>query len=196
MVGGSGALVGMQAGTPTTTNAAHYARIVAEHSVSRRLIGVAGEISELGYSGTDIGRAARAGQPRCWPTSPSGPTMPIPPGVAWTCARSSTTPTKHPSGLGLRRYDGQQLIQTGVLTLFIGPPESGKSWGAILSAVGEISHGHPVGWIDLEQGPRKVVRDLLIAGLTRAQVAEHLHYFPVERAPSAGEVPSHGEVAR
>lgn len=49
MVGGSGALVGLQAGTPTTTNAAHYARIVEEHSLLRRLIGVAGEIAEMGY---------------------------------------------------------------------------------------------------------------------------------------------------
>ncbi len=49
MVGGSGSLVGLQAGTPTTTNAAHYARIVEEHSLLRRLIGVAGEIAEMGY---------------------------------------------------------------------------------------------------------------------------------------------------
>jgi replicative DNA helicase len=50
MIGGSSALVSLQAGTPTITNAAHYARIVEEHSLLRRLISVAGEISEIGYS--------------------------------------------------------------------------------------------------------------------------------------------------
>ena len=58
MVGGSGALVGLQAGTPTTTNAQHYARIVEEHSLLRRLIGVAGEISEIGYALPDDVTAA------------------------------------------------------------------------------------------------------------------------------------------
>jgi replicative DNA helicase len=50
MLGGSGALVALQAGTPTTSNAGHYARIVEEHALLRRLIGVANEIAEIGYS--------------------------------------------------------------------------------------------------------------------------------------------------
>jgi replicative DNA helicase len=49
MIGGSAALVGLQAGTPTTSNAGHYARIVEEHALLRRLISVAGEIAEIGY---------------------------------------------------------------------------------------------------------------------------------------------------
>ena len=49
-IGGSSTLVGLQAGTPTTTNAMHYARIVEEHSLLRRLISTAGEIAEMGYS--------------------------------------------------------------------------------------------------------------------------------------------------
>jgi replicative DNA helicase len=50
MVGGSGSLVGLQAGTPTTTNAQHYARIVEEHALLRKLIAVAGDIADMGYS--------------------------------------------------------------------------------------------------------------------------------------------------
>ena len=50
MIGGSGALVTLQAGTPTTTNAQHYARIVEEHALLRKLIAVAGDIAEMGYS--------------------------------------------------------------------------------------------------------------------------------------------------
>jgi replicative DNA helicase len=49
-VGGSQALVALQLNTPAIGNAARYARIVEEHALLRRLIGVAGEIAEMGYS--------------------------------------------------------------------------------------------------------------------------------------------------
>jgi len=50
MVGGPAALVTISARTPATSSAAHYARIVGEHALLRRLIAVAGDIAELGYS--------------------------------------------------------------------------------------------------------------------------------------------------
>ena len=50
VVGGPEALIRLQTGTPATTNAHHYAKIVEEHALLRRMIGVAGEIAELGYS--------------------------------------------------------------------------------------------------------------------------------------------------
>ena len=53
VVGGKGAILRIQAGTPSAANAAHYARIVEEHALLRRLIGVAGEISEMGYEMPD-----------------------------------------------------------------------------------------------------------------------------------------------
>jgi len=49
-IGGAAVLVSLQANTPATSNAARYARIVEEHALLRRLIGVAGEIAEMGYS--------------------------------------------------------------------------------------------------------------------------------------------------
>jgi replicative DNA helicase len=48
-VGGHQALVDIMASTPATTNSSGYARIVEEHALLRRLIGVAGEIAEIGY---------------------------------------------------------------------------------------------------------------------------------------------------
>jgi replicative DNA helicase len=53
LVGGPQVLVSLQAGTPAMDNAAHYARIVEEHALLRRLIGAAGEIAEMGYSVPD-----------------------------------------------------------------------------------------------------------------------------------------------
>ncbi len=52
-VGGKGAVLGIMAGTPSAANAAHYARIVEEHALLRRLIGVASEISEMGFEMPD-----------------------------------------------------------------------------------------------------------------------------------------------
>jgi replicative DNA helicase len=49
-MGGPALLVTLQARTPATSSAARYARIVSEHALLRRLIGVAGEIAELGYA--------------------------------------------------------------------------------------------------------------------------------------------------
>jgi replicative DNA helicase len=49
-VGGHQALVQIMSSTPATTNAAGYARIIQEHALLRKLIGVAGEIAEIGYS--------------------------------------------------------------------------------------------------------------------------------------------------
>ena len=47
-IGGTATLITLQANTPATSNASRYARIVEEHALLRRLIGVAGEIAELG----------------------------------------------------------------------------------------------------------------------------------------------------
>jgi len=52
-VGGPAALVNLQAGTPAVGSASRYGRIVEEHAMLRRLIGVAGEIAEIGYEPPD-----------------------------------------------------------------------------------------------------------------------------------------------
>jgi replicative DNA helicase len=52
-IGGRQALLRIQAATPASANATHYAQIVSELSMLRRLIGVAGEIQEMGYSTPD-----------------------------------------------------------------------------------------------------------------------------------------------
>ena len=52
-IGGRDVLRRLAVGTPASANAGHYARIVNELALLRRLIGVAGEIAELGYEPTD-----------------------------------------------------------------------------------------------------------------------------------------------
>ncbi len=52
-IGGRATLLRIQAATPASANAAHYAQIVADLALMRRLIGVAGDIAEMGYSGAE-----------------------------------------------------------------------------------------------------------------------------------------------
>ncbi len=61
-VGGRPALLQIQAATPASANAGHYARIVNELALLRRLIAVAGDISEMGYDSPDdvVGTLDRA----------------------------------------------------------------------------------------------------------------------------------------
>jgi replicative DNA helicase len=49
-VGDPSVFISLQANTPSIANARHYAAIVEEHSLLRRLIGVAGDIADIGYS--------------------------------------------------------------------------------------------------------------------------------------------------
>jgi replicative DNA helicase len=49
-VGEPAVLVSLQLNTPSIANALHYARIVEEHAMLRRLAGVAGEIADLAFS--------------------------------------------------------------------------------------------------------------------------------------------------
>jgi replicative DNA helicase len=48
-IGGTAALVALQSNTPAISSAARYARIVEEHALLRKLIGVSQEISEIAY---------------------------------------------------------------------------------------------------------------------------------------------------
>ena len=52
-IGGRAALLQIQASTPASANAGHYAQIVNELALLRRLIGVAGDIAEMGYDSPD-----------------------------------------------------------------------------------------------------------------------------------------------
>ena len=49
-LGGSQALLRIQASTPASANSAHYAQIVSELAMLRRLIGTASEIQEMAFS--------------------------------------------------------------------------------------------------------------------------------------------------
>jgi replicative DNA helicase len=49
-VGDPSVLVSLQSNTPSVANVVHYARIVEEHSLLRKMVAVASEIADIGYS--------------------------------------------------------------------------------------------------------------------------------------------------
>ena len=62
-VGDPSVFISLQANTPSIGNAEHYADIVEEHALLRRLVAVAGEIADLGYSvPEDVNGVARPGR--------------------------------------------------------------------------------------------------------------------------------------
>jgi replicative DNA helicase len=52
-IGGPSTLLDLQSSTPAISNAAHYAKIVEEHALLRRLISVSNEIAEMAYDVPD-----------------------------------------------------------------------------------------------------------------------------------------------
>jgi replicative DNA helicase len=52
-VGGRAVLLRLQSSTPASANAEYYARIVGELALLRKLIGVAGDIAEMGYDASE-----------------------------------------------------------------------------------------------------------------------------------------------
>ena len=52
-IGGPAVLLSIQARTPAVSNAAHYAKIVEENALLRRLVSTASDIAELGYTPLD-----------------------------------------------------------------------------------------------------------------------------------------------
>src|SRR5580704_17778789 len=57
-VGDPSIFISLQANTPSIANARHYAEIVEAHALLRKLIGVAGEIADIGYSVPEDVKAA------------------------------------------------------------------------------------------------------------------------------------------
>ena len=58
LVGGKGAILRIQAETPASAHATHYAQIVKDAAIKRRLIHVGGSITEMGYDETIDASAA------------------------------------------------------------------------------------------------------------------------------------------
>jgi hypothetical protein len=137
--GGSGALIGFQAGTPTTANAQHYASIIADHAALRRLIGVSTEIVESAYDqpkditkfiATRLEALATAGQLR-------KPVKQINPEPVWQLM--ADPPPRRP-------YLVDSIARPGELVGFAAGRGIGKSW-ALMDLARKLADGQGQ-WLD------------------------------------------------
>ena len=110
-IGGRAFLLELQAATPAISNAGRYARIVQDTALLRRLIGVAGEIAEIGYEEPDdVTKALDRPSPRCssWPSG----------GPSTARSRSATCSTGHDRPrAGLRAGQVAHRHATGYIDL-------------------------------------------------------------------------------
>lgn len=194
-VGGTAALVSLQAGTPSTTNARRYAGIVVEHATLRRMIGVAGEIAEIGYDLPIDVNAAIARVRELVDT------------IELPSALSKDSDDLHTFLDASEEYDWlvHGLIERHDRVLLVAPEGYGKS--TLLRQVGvQISQGiHPfagyaipplvVLLVDLENPPvllRRKLRPLAFVAHKKSTAYDHERFHVIAR-PGGIDVTSRGD---
>jgi hypothetical protein len=97
----------------------------------------------------------------------------------------------------LHRVDGIPLLYPGRVSMFVGEPESCKSWAAQLAARQAIAAGGVVLYVDFEAEARDVVGHLLALGTNPDLLTEQLLYVrPEESFDEAGRTALLAAVAR
>jgi replicative DNA helicase len=167
-VGGHHVLVDVMASTPATTNAAGYARIVEEHALLRRLIGIAGEIAEIGYSmPEDVTKALDRAEAMVYDVNQRRVT-------------DSTSKIEDLLGLNLDRLEqlyGRGDAITGVPTGYVDLDEllSGLQPSNLVVVGARPSMGKCVAWdtpiVDASTGELRTAADLHRAGLAGSRVS-------------------------
>ena len=135
-MGGEAVLVSVKANTPAASGWAHYAKIVAETSVLRRLIKVADSISEQAY-----GRPENVGDLldslRSELATVETPWVEEPDDVSWADFLSRTTTAPTP-------WIVKGLVREGYRTVIIGGEGQGKTWLTRAIAAGAACGLHPL----------------------------------------------------
>lgn len=82
------------------------------------------------------------------------------------------------------------LVYPGLVHLFIGEPETGKSWGALLATLTVARHGHTTIYVDHEMNERAVRGRLEALGATTDELARIVYVRPVEplAGPAAADI--------
>lgn len=78
----------------------------------------------------------------------------------------------------LRRTDGAALFYMSKVNSLSGPPESGKSWLALITCAEAAKRGDHSAYIDYEDNPASVAMRLRLLGLTDEEMARVHYYWP------------------
>lgn len=178
-VGGVPALLSLEAHTPATTNAGRYARIIADHAVLYRMIGVAGEIAEMAYELpddvpaavdraegmifglTDLGRARKA------ETIGAGL-------EGWMDRLEDRFEHGTPAGIPTGWPDIDELLlglHAGQLVTVAARPAMGKSSWAASLAVNVARTSRPVLFVSVEMGLAEL-QDRFVASTARINLQQ------------------------
>lgn len=80
----------------------------------------------------------------------------------------------------LIRSDGVGLWYRGLVNMVIGPSEQGKTWLTLMGCCQEIAKGGRVLFIDLEDGPKQIVRRLRLLRLPADDIRHQFAYIQPE----------------
>jgi AAA domain-containing protein len=83
------------------------------------------------------------------------------------------------------RTDGVCLLYAGLTHSLHGESESGKSWVAQAEAARCLQEGQEVLYVDFESDAASIVERMLLLGVSKADIAQHLDYRSPEASPTA-----------
>lgn len=75
------------------------------------------------------------------------------------------------------RSDGVRLLYPGLLHVFYGPSESGKSWLALSVCAEQVRQGHHVMYLDFEDSFITMLDRLRMLGVPDKEIKARFHYF-------------------
>lgn len=79
------------------------------------------------------------------------------------------------------RNDEAGLFYPGRTHSLAGPPESGKTWIALHAAAQQLNSGHNVEFLDFENSPDDIVNKLVLLGVPKQHIADHVAYVQPDR---------------
>lgn len=171
LVGGPSALIRLQAGTPATSAAGKYARIVADMHILRRLIQAANEISGMGYDlPSDVGATLERAEAMVYELADSRRVQRadlslLPESLGrWLDQLQAAYETGGTMGIPTGWHDVDQMLRglhEGELVTIAARPSMGKSACALNLAVEVASTGRPVLFESIEMSEQELHNRLL-----------------------------------
>jgi len=177
-----GYLLELQADTPASANAKHYAELVTASAHRREAITLAGELATAAYTGLDWTNRANDLLEHVATN-----------GVIFDQATTIDLVDLGPIVRGedpevvpywLRRNDGAALLYPGKVHDLHGEPSTGKSWAALCAVREVLEAGGNALYLDYEDSPRGIVNRLLKMGTDPDLVLDQTRFGYIR--PEAG----------
>lgn len=178
-------IVDLQGDAPGTLNAAHYARIVAGHARSRRLIAAAQQLADDAWTTLDPGEALTAARGRLAQLG-DGLTDGSNLHVADVNAILDHGVVAPEADL-LRRTDGRALFYAGHMHTLQAAPSTGKSWVALVAVAEVLAMGGAAVYLDWEDSPAGILGRLLALGVDPGALRTRFAYGRLDGSWGAAE---------